>query len=634
MREMGVTEFIMTGRTQNFAGMGVYRSRTFLAVAFAGALAACQHSGSQVSAEAGPPPVQPQSQEAPQPRAQPEGASPGATVAAKSKAPRPRTAVQASKHMIAAANPHAARAGLSVLRAGGSAVDAAIAAQLVLNVVEPQSSGIGGGGFLMHFSAASGALDAFDGRETAPAAATADMFMKADGTRRAFHGVVPGGLSVGVPGLLRMLQLAHAKHGKLAWAKLFEPAIKLASEGFEISPRLHALITRDRHLKKFAATREYFFGSDGDAKPVGARLVNATLADSFRLIALIGADAFYSGGIAQDIVKAVTGAALNPGGMTVQDMENYKAVARPPVCSFYRKWFVCGMGPPTSGGITVQQILGILQTRDLAAMKANSFEAVHLIAEASRLAFADRDRYIADPDFQEVPVNRLIDPGYLAGRAKLIRADQSMGKAEPGQVSSGAARLGSPVEGLKGFSTSHLSIVDGDGNAVALTSSIENAFGSRLMVRGFLLNNQLTDFAFVPVAHSRAVANRAGPGKRPRSSMSPTLVVDGAGKLVLSLGSPGGSNIIGYVAKTIIAALDWDMDIQAAVDLPHFINRNGATTDLEKGTAIVALKSSLEAAGHRLRTRPMTSGLHAVRVRAGALRGAADPRREGVALGD
>ena len=620
----------MTGRTQKSAGMDVFKSRAFLVIAFAGALAACQTPGTQAPDQAQQAPSPAQTSDA----AQPEGASPVQSSAAPASVARPRAAVRASKHMIAAANPHAARAGLSVLRAGGSAVDAAIAAQLVLNVVEPQSSGIGGGGFLMHFSAASGAIDAFDGRETAPATATADMFMKADGSRRKFHDVVPGGISVGVPGLLRMLQLAHAKHGKLAWAKLFEPAIKLASEGFKISPRLHALIKRDRHLKKFAATRKYFFDADGEAKPVGARLINAPLADSFRLIALIGADAFYSGGIAQDIARAVTAAQPNPGGMTVKDLENYKAVARPPVCSFYRKWFVCGMGPPTSGGITVQQILGILQTRDLAVLKANSFDAVHFIAEASRLAFADRNRYIADPEFQEVPVNRLIDPGYLAGRAKLIRADQSMGKAEPGQISSGSADLGSQMEGAKGLSTSHISIVDSDGNAVALTSSIENAFGSRLMVRGFLLNNQLTDFAFVPGAGSRAVANRAGPGKRPRSSMSPTLVVDGAGKLVLSLGSPGGTSIIGYVAKTIIAALDWDMDIQAAVDLPHFINRNGAATDLERGTAIIALKSSLEAAGHKVRTRPMTSGLHAIRVRGGQLMGAADPRREGVALGD
>lgn len=629
-----MTEIVMTGRTHKSSGMDIVKSRVFLVTAFAGALAACQSAGFQAPSQAQQVPPSTQVSETAAPRAQPEGASPVQSSAAPPEAVAARTAVQASKHMIVAANPHAAQAGLSVLRAGGSAVDAAIAAQLVLNVVEPQSSGIGGGGFLMHFSAATGAIDTFDGRETAPAAATADMFMKADGTSREFHGVVPGGISVGVPGLLRMLQLAHAKHGKLAWAKLFEPAIKLASEGFEISPRLYALIKRDRHLKKFAATRKYFFDAAGDAKPVGTRLINAPLADSFRLIALIGADAFYSGGIAQDIVRAVTGARLNPGGMTVKDLENYKAVARPPVCSFYRKWFVCGMGPPSSGGITVQQILGILQVHELKALKPNSFDAVHLIAEASRLAFADRGRYIADPDFQDVPVNRLIDPGYLAGRAKLIRAGKSMGKAEPGQVSSGSARLGSPVEESKGLSTSHLSIVDGDGNAVALTSSIENAFGSRLMVRGFLLNNQLTDFAFIPVAGHRAVANRAGPGKRPRSSMSPTLVVDGAGKLVLSLGSPGGSNIIGYVTKTIIAALDWDMDIQAAVDLPHYINRNGASTDLEKGTAILALKSSLEAAGHVVRTRPMTSGLHAIRVRGRVLMGAADPRREGVALGD
>jgi len=324
--------------------------------------------------------------------------------------------------------------------------------------------------------------------------------------------------------------------------------------------------------------------------------------------------------------------------MTVKDLENYKAVARQPVCSFYRKWLVCGMGPPSSGGITVQQILGLLQGIDLAGLEPNGAEAVHLIAEASRLAFADRNRYIADPGFVQVPVNRLIDPGYLGARAKLIQAGKSMGKAKPGAEQSGAeqsgaAHLGTQAEDEKGFSTTHLSVVDGDGNAVALTSSIENAFGSRLMVRGFLLNSQLTDFAFQPLAGDRAIANRAAPGKRPRSSMAPTLVVDGAGKLVLSVGSPGGSRIIGYVAKTIIAALDWGMDIQAAVDLPHFVNRNGAT-DLEKGTAVTALKPALEAAGHHVRERRMTSGLQAVGVRDGKLMGAADPRREGVAVGD
>ena len=632
-----MTDIAMTGRTHKLAGMGFLKCRAILVIAFAGALAACQSTGPQSPARAPdqvqPSPVPTEVMETSEPRALPEGAGSGQSTTPVPPPPVARAAVRASKHMIAAANPHAARAGLEVLRAGGSAVDAAIAAQLVLNVVEPQSSGIGGGGFLMHFSAASGAIDAFDGREIAPASATADMFMNADGSRRKFFDVVPGGLSVGVPGLLRMLQLAHAKHGRLAWAQLFEPAIRLASEGFQISPRLHALIKRDQHLKIFGATRLYFYSSSGKPRPVGDRLVNPELADTFRLIALIGADAFYSGGIAQDIVKTVTTAGLNPGGMTVKDLENYKAVARRPVCSFYRKWFVCGMGPPSSGGITVQQILGLLQGSDLAAVKPNSFEAVHLIAEASRLAFADRNRYIADPDFQDVPVNRLIDPGYLAGRAKLIKADKSMGRAKPGRVPGGSARLGSPVEPEKGLSTTHISVVDGDGNAVALTSSIENAFGSRLMVRGFLLNNQLTDFAFSPLDDDGPVANRAAPGKRPRSSMSPTLVVDGAGKLVLSLGSPGGSSIIGYVAKTIISALDWDMDIQAAIDLPHFINRNGAT-DLEKDTSIGALKSDLEAAGHQARERRMTSGLHAIRVRGGALAGAADRRREGVALGD
>ncbi|MEE2761027.1 MAG: gamma-glutamyltransferase [Pseudomonadota bacterium] len=624
----------MAWRIVNIAGMDILSSRTFLVTGFAVLIAGCQYAQFQIQSKpAGPTLAEKAKLETVGPQNKPEASTTSKSGSVQTNRALTRTAATATRHMIAAANPHAARAGLAILRAGGTAVEAAIAAQLVLNVVEPQSSGIGGGGFLMHFNAANGAIDAYDGRETAPAMVTADMFLDPDRSPRKFSDVVPGGLSVGVPGLLRMLQMAHAKHGKLAWAKLFEPAIKLASEGFQISPRLHALIARDKHLKKFGAARRFFYDDAGSPKPIGTLLVNTPLADTFRLISLIGADAFYSGGIAQDIVKTVIGAGLNPGRMTVKDLEDYKAVTRQPVCSFYRKWLVCGMGPPSSGGITVQQILGLLQGIDLAGLEPNSAKAVHLIAEASRLAFADRNRYIADPGFVQVPVSLLIDPGYLDARAKLIRADESMGKAEPGQVRKGSARLGTQAEDENGFSTTHLSVVDSDGNAVALTSSIENAFGSRLMVRGFLLNSQLTDFAFQPLAGDGAVANRVAPGKRPRSSMAPTLVVDGSGKLVLSVGSPGGSSIIGYVAKTVIAALDWGMDIQKAVDLPHFVNRNGAT-DLEIGTIVTALKPALEAAGHRVRERKMTSGLHAVEVRNGQLMGAADPRREGVAVGD
>ena len=546
---------------------------------------------------------------------------------------KPLGPAHAQRHMIAAANPLAARAGLDILRAGGSAVDAAIAAQMVLNLVEPQSSGIGGGGFLMHYAAESGAIDAYDGRETAPAAASPTMFLDDRDKPRKFHDVVPGGLSVGVPGLLRMLEMAHGEHGRLPWAKLFEPAIELAERGFAVSPRLNRLIAGDRHLKTFEAARAYFHDSDGQPLAVGARLTNTALAETFRRIAERGADALHTGPIAADIVRTVGGAMPNRGGLLEADLAAYRARKREPVCLFYRKWLVCGMPPPSSGGITTLQILGILQRFDMAALKAGSARAVHLIAEASRLAFADRNIYVADDDFIPVPTAGLLDPGYLDLRARDISARSSMGTAFPGMPGAGAHLRLAPDVAPRGVSTTHLSVIDENGNAVAMTSSIENAFGSRLMVRGFLLNNQLTDFSFAPEKDGAPVANRAEAGKRPRSSMAPTLVFDGTGKAVMAVGSPGGSRIIGYVAKTIVATLDWELDMQKAIDLPHFINRNGRT-DLEEGTAVEALKDELEALGHEISIRSLNSGLHGIRVTPTGLTGGADRRREGVAVGD
>jgi gamma-glutamyltranspeptidase/glutathione hydrolase len=574
-------------------------------------LAACQHQVTQSGADTG--------------RAQPEAQT--QTVAPAAKAP-----ATAKQHMVAAANPLSARAGLDILHAGGSAVDAAIATQLALNVVEPQSSGIGGGGFMMHFAAASGEIDAFDGRETAPASATPDMFQNADGKRMKFFEAVPGGKSVGVPGLVHMMALAHKKHGKLPWARLFEPAIRLAETGFPVSPRLHQLISRDKLIDKFPSTSAYF-KPGGSPLPVGKILINKPLAETFKKIATGGADAFYKGEIAEKIVRTIAGAAVNPGGTNRIDLAGYRSKRREPVCGAYRGHLVCGMPPPTSGGVAVIQILGILNRFDMASVLPGSVEAAHLIAEASRLAFADRNLYLADPDFIGVPVSRLIDPGYLAERAKLISPEKSLGKAEPGKVSDEASSMFAPDDVLKGLSTSHLVVVDRNGNTVSMTSSIENAFGSRLMAGGFLLNNQLTDFAFMPIRDGRMVANAPWPGKRPRSSMSPTLVFDRAGRPVLAIGSPGGSRIIGYVAQTIIAALDWGYDIQAAIDLPRIVNRNGPT-ELEKGTGAEELAPALKNLGHEVRIRPMTSGLHGIRIFGNRITGGADQRREGVALGD
>ncbi len=536
------------------------------------------------------------------------------------------------RHVIAAANPHAARAGLEILRAGGSAVDAAIAAQAMLTLVEPQSSGIGGGAFMLHYQRRSGRVDAYDGRETAPAAAGPGLFLGPDGKGMKFLDAVIGGRSVGVPGVPRMLEIAHRAHGRLPWARLFQPAIRLARAGFAISPRLHRFIGVAKGLKAFAKTRRYFFTPGGKPKPVGSRLANPALAATLERIAGGGADAFYTGDLARRIVATVRGAPRNPGLLSLADLASYQARKRPALCRRYRDHRVCTMPPPTSGGITTLQILGLLERFDMAAVMPGSATAIHLVSEASRLAYADRDVYIADPDFVSVPVEGLLRRSYLATRSGMISAARSMGRAPPGIPGRRArAPPGSAAPELP--STSHLTVVDGDGNAVSMTTSVENIFGSRLMVGGFMLNNQLTDFSFRPEISGRKVANRVEPGKRPRSSMAPTMVLDADGSLVLAIGSPGGSRIIGYVARTLIAVLDWRLSLQAAIALPHHVNRNGPI-DLEKSTPITTRARALRSLGHKVRLRRLTSGLHGVRVTKAGLEGAADPRREGVVLGD
>jgi gamma-glutamyltranspeptidase/glutathione hydrolase len=557
----------------------------------------------------------------------------GLVISTASPAAAAESAVVAKSFMVSAANPHAAEAGYAVLKEGGSAIDAMIATQMVLNLVEPQSSGIGGGAFLLHWSAASRALASYDGRETAPAAATPALFLKADGSRMGFWDAVVGGRSVGMPGILRMLELAHDRHGKLPWRRLFESAIQLADEGFAVSPRLHKLVSQDKHLQRYSTARTYFYDAEGAAWPVGHRLVNKPFAATLRAIADGGADVFYTGAIAADIVTTVTGASGNPGLMTSADLEGYEAKVRPAVCGGYRGYSVCGMGPPSSGGLTVAMILGLIERFDVAALGPNASQAIHHFAEAGRLAYADRNLYMADSDFVDVPSGALLGRSYLKARSALINANRSMGKASPGNPDQRQSLNASSAGSLEGYSTTHISIVDADGNAASMTSSIESAFGSRLMVRGFLLNNQLTDFSFLPEKDGKPVANRADAGKRPRSSMSPTIVLDGQGDLKMVIGSPGGSRIINYVAKTILAALDWGQDIQEAISFPHFINRNGRT-ELEKGTSLEASVVALEALGHEVATRVLTSGLHGIMITSQGLEGGADPRREGVVLGD
>jgi gamma-glutamyltranspeptidase / glutathione hydrolase len=557
----------------------------------------------------------------------------GIGLAAAASADQPvRPAVHAAHQMVVAANPLAAQAGLDVLRQGGNAVDAAVAVQMVLALVEPQSSGIGGGGFLLSFDGKSQTLTTYDGREIAPAAATPDMFLHPDGTPMEFEEAVVGGLSVGVPGAVRMLERVHREHGRLPWAQLLEPAIKLAEEGFPVSPRLHEELADDEPLKRIPAAAAYFYEADGTPIPVGTLLRNPALAETLRSIAKDGADALYRGRIADDIVAAVANSPLQPAHMTQADLAGYEAKVREPVCAAYRQWKVCSMAPPSSGGIAILQMLRLLERFDLKALAPESVPAVHLIAEAGRLAFADRDRYVADPDKLAVPTAQLLGETYLQERSQLIQPDHDLGKATAGTLKQQSG-WAAPLPQVEPVSTSQISIIDGEGNAVSFTTTIEGPFGSRLFVDGFLLNNELTDFSFKPERDGQPVANRVEPGKRPRSSMAPTMVFDRQGRLVLVVGSPGGASIIPFVAKTLIAALDWGLDPQAAADLPNFANRNGAT-ELEKGTALEALAPQLQAMGHEVKLTEMTSGLAVIAVTPEGLVGGADSRREGVAVGD
>jgi gamma-glutamyltranspeptidase / glutathione hydrolase len=553
---------------------------------------------------------------------QPEGAT-GRTI---------RNLELAKKHMVAAANPLAASAGREMLRAGGSAIDAAIAIQLVLNLVEPQSSGIGGGAFIMHWDQARKSVITLDGRETAPAAATPELFLGADGKPLRFMEAVVGGRSVGVPGLVKVMEDAHKRWGKLPWPKLFEPAIRLSSEGFAVSPRLNGLLSREAALKNDPVARGLFYNDDGTARAVGYRLANPAFAATLKTIAQKGAAGFHAGAIAEDVVATVRNHPTNPGGMVLADVAGYKVVERAPVCGRYRDRTICGMGPPSSGGIAVLQMLSVLERHDLARQGPGA-EAAHLMAEAGRLAFADRALYLGDPAFVPVPVAGLIDSAYLKARGDLVSVEKTMGRAEAGQPPMKRTWLLGAGDATE-FGTSHISVIDGAGNAVAMTTTIEDGFGARVMTKGgFLLNNQLTDFNFAPMDGSKPAANRAEPGKRPRSSMAPTMVFDSGGRLEMVVGSPGGSQIITYVAKTLVALIDWKRDPQAAVDYPNHGSRNGPT-EIEKGTEAEGWTASLVAKGHEVRAIDMTSGIQAIIRRRDGLAGGADSRREGVAIGD
>jgi gamma-glutamyltranspeptidase / glutathione hydrolase len=536
------------------------------------------------------------------------------------------------KYMVAAAHPLAVESGAAILKRGGSAVDAAIATALVLNLVEPHASGIGGGGFLLHLDKQDESIVAYDGRETAPAAATPDLFLDSNAKPLQFFDAVVGGRSVGVPGLLRMFEVAHARHGKLEWAMLFQPAIRIAEKGFPISQGLAAeIIAESARLKGDPAARAYFFHPDGSPRKEGEILRNPQFAAVLKRVANQGADIFYTGLIAKDIVAAVKNHALNPGHLSLNDIQGYKARVREAVCGPYRAYVICGMPPPSSGAIAVLQILGVLERFDLAAMRPTSVDAIHLFSEAGRLAFADRNAYVADPDFIDVPTSALLDTGYLHARGQLVRLEKSMGRATPGEPAP-QRKVAAVTEAMELPSTSHISIVDAAGNAVSLTQSIEHSFGSHIMVRGFLLNNELTDFSFEPTTNGAPVANRVQPGKRPRSSMAPMLVFDKKKNLIGVVGSPGGSSIINYVAKVLVGVIDWRLDLQQAIDGANFGSRNGPT-ELEVDRGLEPLEGPLKALGHEVKFMEMNSGVHAIwRTKNGWI-GAADPRRDGSAKG-
>jgi gamma-glutamyltranspeptidase/glutathione hydrolase len=551
-----------------------------------------------------------------------------AAIPATAQAPRPNFAAKA---MVAAANPLAAAAGLEILKAHGSAVDAAIATQLVLNLVEPESSGIGGGAFLLVFDPKEKKTTSFDGREVAPASATPGMFLDASGNPRGRGDVMPGGLSVGIPGVVGMLEMAHQKYGRLPWARLFQPAIRLAENGFPVGPKLaRSIASAPRNMPDIART---FFHPDGSPYKQGEVFKNPELGKSLRAIAAGGSKAFYSGAIAQQIVDAIRHAPRNPGGMTLADLSGFKARELEPVCGDYRIHVICSMGPPSSGGVAIVQILGMLERFTNDELKPNSLSETHLFTQASRLAYADRAKFMGDASVVAVPMKGLLDKGYIAGRSRLIDPGKDMGTAEAGNPPEKHANYAPQISGAN-YGTSHMTIVDETGQVSAMTTSVESAFGAKIMAGGFVLNNTLTDFSFQPVREGAPVANAPAPGKRPLSAMSPTIVFDKTGNFVLGIGSPGGPAIISYVAQSLVAILDGGLAPQEAIALPRHLNTNTGTT-LERSPWADQTAPALTAMGHTVRSAGGEgSGLHVIQKVPGGYLGGADPRRDGVVVGE
>ncbi|MFT7186192.1 MAG: gamma-glutamyltranspeptidase/glutathione hydrolase [Pseudohongiellaceae bacterium] len=541
-----------------------------------------------------------------------------------------KTSVKAQNYIAVTAHPLATQAAYDVLKQGGNAIDAMVTAQTVLGLVEPQSSGLGGGAFLVYYDAKSKRLTTFDGRETAPAKAPIDLFMADDQTPLDFFDAVVGGRSVGTPGTVKLLWNIHQKYGHLDWKKLLTPATSLANHGFEVSARLANAIKNDRTRLTSDATTASYFLPEGKALEAAQTLKNQAYADTLSLLAIKGGDYFYSADYSETITKKVQQSS-NPGYLSTQDFEQYKVIERTPTCSRYREYNICGMGPPSSGAITVSQTLGMLENRDMSKMSPDNAKTWHIISEASRLAFADRGLYIADPDFVNLP-SGLLSKSYLKNRAQLINENLSSKTISAGQPPALTAYQFRQGRSPEQDSTSHFVMVDREGNIVSMTSTIENGFGSRLMVNGFLLNNELTDFSFVPTENGKRIANSVEAGKRPRSSMAPTIVFKGD-EPYLAIGSPGGSRIINYVSNSLIALLDWNYPLQAALDMPHIVNRFG-TMDVEVNTKASGLVNDFKTLGYQISERDLNSGLHAVMFTKNGMIGAADNRREGTVLGD
>ena len=514
-----------------------------------------------------------------------------------------------------------------MLRRGGSATDAAIAVMLALNVVEPQNSGIGGGGFFIRSDGRTGRLASIDGRETAPAAAGPSWFMGPDGKPLPPRQMYVGGKSAGVPGALAMMALAHQRYGRLPWATLFQPAIRLARNGFTVSSRMHnGLKLYGQHMRGWA--RQAYFGPDGNAVPEGALLRVPALADTLQRIAREGVSPFYRGATPKKIAEALDTAELNPSKMTAADVSNYKAKDRPEVCETYRGYRICGVGPP-AGGIVVLMILKQLERFDMAKLGRNSPVAWHLLAESERVAYADRDTYLGDPDFVSIPVKGLLDPAYLARRSALIQPNRTLADVEPGSPAGAPPRVRAPFKNDPG--TSDLAVVDGKGDVVEVTTTINGYFGSGVAVDGFMINNELPDFDQVPVKNGYLVANRVEGGKRPRSSMSPIIVYGPDGKVRAALGAAGGATIICQVAKALVGVIDWKMSLQDAIAM-GLIYAPGKTATLEQGTELEAMLPALRALGENVKIAPLGLKANGVERVGGRWVGAADPRSEGVAM--